>query len=109
MRCTRWKSLDTISRSILSFPGSARERTAFEALPRLSNSHVRVERLYEVRWTPSVTLLYGKSVPEVHIIWDLDDDPEGNVRHVGEHGLTRAEVDEVLMDPRNPTGESDSS
>lgn len=34
------------------------------------------------------------------IIWDLDDDPDGNVRHCAEHGVTQAEVEEVL---RNAT------
>jgi hypothetical protein len=36
----------------------------------------------------------------LQIIWDLDDDPDGNVRHIAEHGLTKEEVEEVL---RNPT------
>jgi uncharacterized DUF497 family protein len=30
------------------------------------------------------------------IVWDLDDDPEGNVRHVAEHGITIEEVEDVL-------------
>lgn len=30
------------------------------------------------------------------IIWDLDDDPDGNVQHCGEHGLTKEEVEEVF-------------
>lgn len=30
------------------------------------------------------------------IIWDLDDDPEGNVRHCAEHGVTKEEVEFVL-------------
>lgn len=34
-------------------------------------------------------------------IWDLDDDPQGNVRHVAEHDVTKEEVEEVL---RNPLG-----
>lgn len=33
---------------------------------------------------------------DIQIIWDLEDDPDGNVRHVAEHDLTPAEVDEVL-------------
>lgn len=33
------------------------------------------------------------------ILWDLDDDPDGNVQHVYEHGLTKEEVEEVLQDP----------
>lgn len=34
------------------------------------------------------------------IVWDLDDDPEGNVRHCAEHGVTKEEVEEVF---RNAT------
>ena len=30
------------------------------------------------------------------IVWDLDDDPDGNVQHIDEHGLTIDEVEEVL-------------
>lgn len=30
------------------------------------------------------------------IIWDLEDDPEGNVQHIAEHGVTVEEVEEVL-------------
>ena len=26
--------------------------------------------------------------------WDLDDEPDGNVQHVAEHGLTKEEVEE---------------
>jgi hypothetical protein len=33
------------------------------------------------------------------VIWDLDDDPEGNVQHIAEHDLTKEEVEEVLGDP----------
>jgi uncharacterized DUF497 family protein len=33
------------------------------------------------------------------VIWDLDDDPRGNVRHIAEHGITKAEVLEVLNRP----------
>lgn len=32
-------------------------------------------------------------------IWDLDNDPEGNVQHIAEHGVTKEEVDEVLENP----------
>jgi len=32
-------------------------------------------------------------------IWDLDDDPHGNVEHIAEHGITKEEVDEVLENP----------
>ncbi len=29
-------------------------------------------------------------------IWDLDDDPDGNVHHIAEHGVTPEEVEEVF-------------
>lgn len=32
-------------------------------------------------------------------IWDLDDDPEGNVQHVAAHDLTKEDVEEVLANP----------
>jgi uncharacterized DUF497 family protein len=31
------------------------------------------------------------------IIWDLDDDPAGNVQHCEEHGITKEEVEEVFQ------------
>ena len=31
------------------------------------------------------------------IIWDLDDDPDGNVQHCGAHGVTKDEVEEILQ------------
>lgn len=45
------------------------------------------------------------------IIWDLEDDPDGNDWHivVEGHGVTREEVEEVLCDSSNPTDESHSS
>ena len=33
------------------------------------------------------------------VLWDLDDDPDGNVRHIAKHGLTVDDVEEVLSDP----------
>ena len=30
------------------------------------------------------------------ILWDLDDDPDGNVQHIAEHGITIEEVEDVL-------------
>ena len=30
------------------------------------------------------------------VLWDLDDDPDGNVQHCAEHGVTKEEVEEVL-------------
>ncbi len=33
------------------------------------------------------------------VIWDLDDDPEGNVLHIAEHDIVKEEVEEVLDNP----------
>ena len=33
------------------------------------------------------------------ILWDLDDDLDGNVEHCAEHGVTKEEVEEVLQNP----------
>ena len=30
------------------------------------------------------------------ILWDLDSDPEGNVQHCADHGVSQEEVEEVL-------------
>ncbi|MGD9631856.1 MAG: hypothetical protein AB7G28_08220 [Pirellulales bacterium] len=30
------------------------------------------------------------------IIWDLHDDPDGNVQHCAEHGVTQEEIEEVF-------------
>ena len=30
------------------------------------------------------------------IVWDLDEDPDGNVQHIAEHDLSLEEVEEVL-------------
>jgi len=36
-------------------------------------------------------------MPFDSIIWDLDDDPAGNVQHCAEHGVTKQEVEEVFQ------------
>jgi uncharacterized DUF497 family protein len=33
------------------------------------------------------------------IIWDLDDDPNGNVQHCAEHGVTKEDVEQVFQNP----------
>ncbi len=38
-------------------------------------------------------------MPFETILWDLDDDPDGNVQHCAEHGITKGEVEEVLENP----------
>ena len=35
---------------------------------------------------------------DVHVVWDLEDDPDGNVQHIQEHGITMDEVEDVLFD-----------
>jgi uncharacterized DUF497 family protein len=35
------------------------------------------------------------------IIWDLDNDPKGNVAHCAEHGITQEEVEEVFLNPED--------
>jgi hypothetical protein len=36
-------------------------------------------------------------MPFEFILWDLDDDPSGNVQHCAEHDVTQEEVEEVLQ------------
>jgi hypothetical protein len=36
-------------------------------------------------------------MPYHAVIWDLDDDPDGNVQHCAEHGISPEEVEEVLQ------------
>ncbi len=40
------------------------------------------------------------------VIWDEDDDPDGNVAHIAEHDISIDEVEDVMYDPRNRTGPS---
>ncbi|HMC89579.1 MAG TPA: hypothetical protein VKI17_08520 [Gemmataceae bacterium] len=34
----------------------------------------------------------------VECIWDLEEDPDGNVQHIAEHGITVPEAEEVVLD-----------
>ncbi len=36
--------------------------------------------------------------------WDLEDDPDGNVQHIAENGLSIDEVEDVLLNPGNEVG-----
>ena len=36
-------------------------------------------------------------MPYNAIIWDLDDDPDGNVLHCAAHGVAKEEVEEVFQ------------
>jgi hypothetical protein len=38
-------------------------------------------------------------VIDATVPWDLEDDPEGNVQHIAEHGITAEEAEEVLRQP----------
>jgi hypothetical protein len=44
-----------------------------------------------------------------HIVWDLEDDPDGNVQHLAEHDLSVDEVEEVLLARKSQTTRSRSS
>ncbi len=43
------------------------------------------------------------------IIWDLEDDPEGNVQHLLEHGVTIDEAEDVLLNRESSRAVSRSS
>jgi hypothetical protein len=43
------------------------------------------------------------------IIWDLEDDPDGNVQHLREHDVTIKEAEEVLLDAQSSRAPSRSS
>lgn len=38
---------------------------------------------------------------DVILIWDLDDDPQGNVRHIAQHDVSKDEVHQVLADAKS--------
>ena len=35
-------------------------------------------------------------MPFESILWDLDDDPDGNIQHCADHGVTKEEIEQVL-------------
>jgi hypothetical protein len=39
-------------------------------------------------------------MPVIDIIWDLPDDPDGNIQHIAEHGLVPSDVEHVLNHPK---------
>jgi uncharacterized DUF497 family protein len=51
----------------------------------------------------------GEIMIDAIVAWDAEDDPDGNVQHIIEHGITMEEVEEVLLNENNPVGESRSS
>lgn len=44
-----------------------------------------------------------------HFIWDLPDDPAGNVQHLELHDVTQDEAEDVLLDRGGQTTRSRSS
>ena len=42
----------------------------------------------------------------IQVIWNDEDQPDGNVQHIAEHGLTMEDVEAVL---ERPTKEADSN
>lgn len=46
---------------------------------------------------------------DVHFVWDLEDDPDGNVLHLAEHDVTRQEFEEVFLDQHHEATTSRSS
>ena len=61
------------------------------------------------RYNATKGFSWEADVIDAEIIWDLDDDPDGNVQHIAEHGVTVEEVEDVLHDARTRTGRSRSS
>ncbi len=46
---------------------------------------------------------------DLRVIWDLEDDPEGNVQHILDHGMDLDDVEEVLLNRNNEVVPSRSS
>ena len=40
---------------------------------------------------------------DIHIVWDLEDEPDGNVQHIQDHDVTMDEVEDVLYDRASVT------
>jgi hypothetical protein len=43
------------------------------------------------------------------VIWDLEADPQGNIQHIAQHGVTPDEIEEILNDRHSRTVYSESS
>lgn len=37
------------------------------------------------------------------VIWDLEDDPDGNLQHCADHGISPEDVDDVLQSSKSQT------
>ena len=44
----------------------------------------------------------------IEFVWDLDDDPNGNVQRIAEHGLSKEDVEHIVCNPTK-TGTSRAS
>jgi hypothetical protein len=40
---------------------------------------------------------------DAQVVWDVDDDPDGNVQHIAENDPTVDEVEDVLLNPKSKT------
>ena len=40
---------------------------------------------------------------DVHVVWDLEEEPDGNVHHIQQHNLSMDEIEDVLLDPDSIT------
>ena len=43
------------------------------------------------------------------IVWDLEEDEDGNIQHIAEHGISVDDVEGVLLNPDNDVRRSRSS
>ena len=46
---------------------------------------------------------------EAIVVWDLENDPDGNVRHIQEHDITIGEAEDVLLNDQNNRAPSRTS
>jgi hypothetical protein len=46
---------------------------------------------------------------DARILWDLEDDPDGNVQHLRQHDVSIEESEEILLDPHSSRAVSRSS
>lgn len=110
-----------------SFPGCAHDRSevpSFSPCPGMRMKRLRASRdpaglndpcvvFYVNKGSPShsssLLLVFWEVVIDAIVAWDMEDDPQGNVQHIAQHGITMEEVEEVLLDEKNPVGESRSS
>src|SRR5438128_814413 len=51
----------------------------------------------------------GRRMIDALVARDFEDDNKGNVQHIAHNGLTMDEVEDVLLDERNPVAQSRSS